>query len=70
MPLSAARGRTVSVKVDGAGKSLRINPPEPGKWGFQDYAAPLRLSPGRHVLAFRADNGDARFDWVSWSLPK
>ncbi len=68
--LSAARGRTVTVKVDGTGKSLRINPPEPGKWGFQDYAAPLRLSPGRHVLSFGADNGDARFDWVSWSLPK
>ena len=66
--VSAARGRTLRVAVDGAAsKRLEIKPFEPGKWGFQDYVLPLRLAPGRHTLTFSADAADALFDWVSWT---
>ena len=66
--VSAARGRTLRVSVDGAAsKRLEIKPFEPGKWGFQDYVLPLRLAPGRHTLTFSADAADALFDWVSWT---
>ena len=74
--LSAARGRTLRVAVDDpdvrAGRrpsatGTGIKPFEPGKWGFQDYVLPLRLSPGRHTLTFSAADCDALFDWVSWS---
>ncbi len=65
--LSAARGRAILVTVDGAAEPHRIDPFEPGKGGFQDYVAPLCLSPGHHVLRISADAPDARFDWVSWN---
>ena len=65
--VSAARGRTLRVTVDGAAdRRAEIKPFEPGKWGFQDYVLPLRLAPGRHTLTFSADAADALFDWISW----
>ena len=64
---SAARGHVLLVTVDRAATPLRLPPPEPGKWGFQDYAAPLRLAPGRHVLRFETEEGIARVDWIAWT---
>ena len=65
--LSAARGSTVLVWVDGKTAPLPLTPMEPGKWGFQDYATPLSLAPGRHVLRFGATAPDTRFDWIAWT---